>query len=157
MKSGIQHFPFTMSQGQFPRMIVSPVKVYDPSAPSDGITLRLDSTAQWDTGADYCLISRELVDALRLTPVGDADVNTAEGDYLSRKLYKVNLVLPNGIYFEDVPAIIDNGLKKTGIDFLIGMYVINDLDFALTHNPAGETVLSISFPGDKLVDFSSRS
>lgn len=142
-----------MSQGEYPRMIVSPIKVCAAEASASGLSLRLDSTAQWDTGSDYCMISRELVEKLRLTPRGDVSVNCVEGNRLKRKFYEVDILLPNGIYFEEIPAIVDDGLRETGVDFLVGMYVINELDFTLTHKPEGETVLSISYPGDRLVDF----
>ena len=154
MKSGIKLAPFTMPQGNFPRMIVSPIDVLNPNDKMPGIT-RLKLMAMWDTGADYCMISPSLARNLRLTHYGDASVNRAEGEDLQRKSYLVNLVLPNGVYFDNVIAIEDNGLNNIGVEFLIGLAVINGIDFALTHDKDGGTVLSISFPAGRLVDFCS--
>ena len=152
MKLGIKHAPFTMPQGHYPRMIVSPVEVMNPKAGLPGSIVKMKLTAQWDTGADFCMISSALARNLRLESFGEASVNHVAGNDLRRNTYLVNLFLPNGIYFEDVLTVEDEGLKETGIDFLIGLAVINELDFALTHEKDG-TVLSISYPDDRLVVF----
>lgn len=157
MKSGIKHSPFTLSQGNRPRMIVSPVVLvkgnllYRP-----GQLREIEAMAQWDTGADYCLISPGLAKTLRLESCGEASINQIQGRDMKRRTYLVNLLLPNGVYFSEVPAIEDTDLKSTGVDFLIGMDVINEVDFALTHNDKGETILSISYPADRLVDFCDK-
>lgn len=153
MKSGIIHHPFTMSQGNFPRLIVSPVEVLNPENTIPGSINSLSSVAQWDTGADYCLISSELARNLRLERKGLASINSVEGKDDKRQTYLVNLVLPNGVFFDEVLAIEDDGLKSYGVDFLIGMAVINNIDFALTHDKDGNSILSISYPADRLVDF----
>lgn len=155
MKSGIIHSPFTMSQGVYPRMIVSPIEVTTSGAKSPGSIFKLTSVAQWDTGADNCLICRELVKTLRLESCGNASIYCAGGEYITRNSYLVNLILPNGIFFEGVLAIEDPCIKQTGIDFLVGLSVINELDFAISHNNKGDSVLSISYPADRLVDFSN--
>lgn len=144
MKSGIQHFPYTVSQGNNPRLIVSPIKVTSNKVKPMGTRLSLDSLALWDTGADYCAISSELAASLRLIPQGEASVNRVENAAVVSRCYLVTLILPNGIFFEDVPVIEDAGLKAMGVDFVVGLAVINDLDFALTHDNNGHTILSIS-------------
>lgn len=149
MKSGIQHHPFTMSQGKYPRMIVSPVEVSRPGSAHGGIRMNLTATAQWDTGADYCAISSELASALLLRSCGTAEVNGSD----VRNTYLVDVVLPNGVFFSEVPAIEDPLLEQTGVDFLIGLAVINEVDFALTHDKNGDSVLSISYPADRLIQF----
>lgn len=156
MKSGIMHYPFTMAQGQFPRMIVSPIEIRNPRAFSHGSISKMRSIAQWDTGADFCMISSELAKNLHLEPSGEASINQVLGEDLKRNSYLVDLALPNQVYFNEVVAIEDPGLKSTGVDFLVGLDVINVIDFALTHDKNGGTVLSISYPGDRLIDFSER-
>ncbi|GEM_PF-4358215 len=153
MKSGIEHRPFTMPQGDFPRVIVSPVDVLNPNEHIPNSIVRMNTKALWDTGADFCMISQELARSLRLVGQGYASVNQVEGNDVSRKAYLVNLLLPNGIVFSDVVALEDPGLRRMGVDFLIGLSVINEVDFALTHDRSGATVLSISYPADRLVDF----
>lgn len=145
-----------MSQGRSPRMIVSPVEVLNPSSTVPGQLSGLTKSAQWDTGADFCLISPALARNLRLTSCGEASINGVGGKTVRCRSYLVNLVLPNGIYLEDVPAIEDSSLGTTGVDFLIGLDVINELDFALTRDVDGNTVLSVSFPAGRLVDFAGR-
>lgn len=156
MKTGIKHSPFTMSQGMHPRMIVSPVEVMAPGGCHHGNMIRLRSVAQWDTGADLCMISSELVRNLHLKSLGVASVNHVGGVDVNHEVYMVDLVLSNGVFFSDVMAIEDRNLKSTGIDFLIGLEVINEIDFAISHNDIGETVLSISFPPGRMVDFSCQ-
>lgn len=145
-----------MPQGEYPRMIVSPVNIVNPSELIPGGVTNLKLLAQWDTGADFCLISSALAQSLRLKSFGEASVNCVGGSELNRQTYLVNLVLPNGVFFEDVLAIEDDGLKDTGVDFLIGMAVINEIDFALTHDCNGGSVLSISYPAGRLVDFRDK-
>ena len=154
MKSRIKFAPFTMPQGRAPRMIVSPVEIANPEKGFQGSIVKLSSTAQWDTGADYCMISPRLARDLRLISAGEASVNAVEGTDCRRTTYRVHMALPNGIILEDILAIEDPGLKDVGVDFLIGLNVINELDFALTHDRNADSVLSISFPGARLVDFS---
>lgn len=156
MKSGIIHYPFTMAQGVFPRMIVSPIEIKNPRAFTPGSISKLKSMAQWDTGADYCMISTELAKNLHLESLGEATINQAIGCDIRRNSYLVDLALPNQVYFNEVLAIEDPGLKSTGVDFLVGLEVINAIDFALTHDKNGNTVLSISYPADRLIDFSAK-
>ena len=150
MKSGIKHHPFTMSQGNYPRMIVTPIEVSRPGTVHSSTRVKLSATAQWDTGADSCAISPEVASALMLSSCGVAEVNGSE----MRNTYFVDLVLPNGVFFSEVPVIEDPLLKGTGVDFLVGLAVINEIDFALTHDKNGDSVLSISYPADRLVQFS---
>ena len=111
MKSGIEHRPFTMPQGDFPRVIVSPVDVLNPNEHIPNSIVRMNTKALWDTGADFCMISQELARSLRLVGQGYASVNQVEGNDVSRKAYLVNLLLPNGIVFSDVVALEDPGLR----------------------------------------------
>lgn len=80
--------------------------------------------AIWDTGANVCAISREVVDRCGLTPVGQMEV-LLDGKIQHRPKYLISLRLADGVEFDEVVA----GDREDGyIKILIGMNVIDQGD-----------------------------
>lgn len=98
--------------------------------------------AIWDSGADGSVISSRVVDALGLVAVGQATVESANGDYIS-SAYVIDLMLPNGIVIKGL-QVTESDLKAC--DALIGMDVITLGDMSITNNP--NTVFTFRIPSE---------
>lgn len=109
-----------------------------------------DLIAIWDTGASGSVITQATVDALKLPPIGIANVSTANGSTQSR-VYLVDFHFPNA-------NLVLQGLSVTvadlgaGTDVLIGMDAITAGDFAIT-NRGGRTKMSFRVPSSADVDY----
>src|SRR3989344_2104866 len=101
----------------------------------------LDLKGIWDTGATGSVITKKVVDALKLKPVGMTRVNTANGT-ANQNQYLVNLILLNGVVIQAAKV---TEADITGVDVLIGMDVITLGDFSIT-NLNGNTVMSFRVP-----------
>ncbi|MCY4115490.1 MAG: hypothetical protein OXF55_01210 [Caldilineaceae bacterium] len=81
--------------------------------------------AVWDSGANVCAISHEVIDKCGLTPVGQMKV-LLDGKIQHRPKYLISLSLAHGVEFCEVVA----GDREDGdIKVLIGMNVIDQGDF----------------------------
>ena len=108
-----------------------------------------DFRAIWDTGATATCITRDIVEACGLMPVGVTQIHTANG-VRQTETFLVNITLPNGFIVENVTvAMTDVG---PGADALIGMDIITQGDFAVT-NRNGTTVFSFRMPSVVEFDF----
>ena len=105
--------------------------------------------AIWDTGAMRTTISTDLVDRLKLSPLGQTRVFHADGESLCN-YYLINLLLPNRI---EVKMLTVNYGKMKDVDMLIGMDIITMCDFALT-SQGSDTVFSFQIPSTCTIDFS---
>jgi hypothetical protein len=102
----------------------------------------------WDTGATNSVISQKVVDECGLIPTGMAIVHSAT-ESKPCETFLVSIFLPNKVAF---PAVrVTKGLLKD-CDVLIGMDLINQGDFAITHND-GKTTLSFRIPSMEQIDF----
>lgn len=106
-------------------------------------------SAIWDTGATGSVISKKVIDECGLKPIGMAKVKTAKGE-MKTPVYLVNIFLPNKV------CIYQNRVTKGKIagatDVLIGMDVIAQGDFAVTHKD-GKTAFSFRMPSIERIDF----
>lgn len=84
----------------------------------------------WDTGATVTVISELLVDRLGLIPIDFMRVSGFDGKPKLRNVYKVDIILNENIRFNRV-SVIDAPLITS--DVLIGMDVISNGDFHITH------------------------
>lgn len=105
-------------------------------------------TGIWDTGATHTMISRQVIETLKLFPINITAVMTADGERQSYT-YLINLILQNKVIFPTLQAIEGHIL---GGDVLIGMDVITQGDFAVT-NKDGKTFYSFRFPSLTHIDF----
>ncbi|MCM1066385.1 MAG: SEC-C metal-binding domain-containing protein [Muribaculaceae bacterium] len=104
--------------------------------------------ALWDTGATCTTISENVVRSLGLIPIGFGDVSHA-GGVRKAGLYRVNIALPNGL--QSAPMKVLDGVLH-GFDILIGMDIISQGDFAVTHSD-GKTTFSFRLPSMEKIDF----
>lgn len=104
--------------------------------------------ALWDTGASITTISEKIAHSLGLVPIGFENVAHAQG-VGKAKVYKVNILLPNGIEFHSLRVLEGN---LTGFDVLIGMDIITNGDFAITHSD-GKTTFTFRIPSVEKLDF----
>lgn len=105
-------------------------------------------TCIWDTGATNSVISHKVVDDCGLKPIGMTQVHSVSDTKLT-ETYLVSISLPNKVIFPQVK--VTKGVL-TGFEVLIGMDIINQGDFAITHNE-GTTVFSFRLPSIEKIDF----
>ncbi|MCQ2251338.1 MAG: retroviral-like aspartic protease family protein [Bacteroidales bacterium] len=104
--------------------------------------------AVWDTGANTTVISSKIVNKLNLQPVGKGLIYGVGGD-LDSNTYIIHLGLPNE---ELVKDLLVTAMDLPDYDILIGMDIINELDFAIT-NGNGKTKFTFSRPSTRDIDF----
>lgn len=107
-----------------------------------------DFVALWDTGAEISAISANVVSALGLIPFSSA-LSFHAGGSKPTNLYKVNIMLPNGVGFHTL-TVMEAVLKDC--DVLVGMDIITRGDFAITHSD-GNTTFSFRIPSVETIDF----
>lgn len=141
---------FTLSPPHILNRLITPVKVCIAHIPSSGAPhppVKVIN-ALWDTGASCTTISKKIADDLGLVPFRFETVYHAQGSGVA-PVYKANIILPNNIEFPAIPVL---GGDLYGFDALIGMDIISQGDFALTHRD-GKTVFSFQIPSTHLYDF----
>lgn len=102
----------------------------------------------WDTGASASVISRRMITSMALKPFSKCTMFYAQGNLLVN-IYKINIILPNGVEISNV-TVSEGNLLDT--DILIGMDIINLGDFAITHRNSG-TLFSFQIPSTHHIDF----
>ena len=105
----------------------------------------------WDTGATGSVITRKVVDHLKLKPTGKKKVNTANGSDI-KDTYLVNIALPSSVMIQNVVVTEGNLGDDSPIDVLIGMDVITLGDFVIT-NKNDCTVMSFRIPSLAEIDY----
>ena len=107
--------------------------------------------ALWDTGANCCCISEELVKLLNLSPVGKVSFYTPSGTGLAYT-YLVDIVLPNNMIIKDV-KMCSSKIGAQNLDLIIGTDIINKGDFAIS-NYKNNTCFTFRIPSKEIIDFS---
>ena len=108
--------------------------------------------AIWDTGASATVITRHVIEACQLQPVGITRTHTANGERES-EVFLVMILLPNSVVFRQLRVTVGD-LGDNGPDLLIGMDVISHGDFAVT-SMGGNTTFSFRVPSMEKIDFSA--
>lgn len=103
----------------------------------------------WDTGATNSSISKSIVNALALIPVGETTISTANG--LAKTLtYSIDITLPNHVTIQGV--VVSCSDLGNDIDLLIGMDIIRHGDFTIT-NVNNSTTFTFRVPSILEVDY----
>ena len=110
----------------------------------------VEGRALWDTGATNTCISNHIVDVLKLIPLGQIKINTPSG-FKDVNTYLIDIILPNNVQIQNV-QVCDSEIGKQGIDFLIGMDIINLGDFAVS-NYNHATTFSFRMPSVECTDY----
>jgi len=103
-------------------------------------------SAIWDTGAMMTSISPRIAADLQLKPISVVKIHAA-GNSFDSPVYKVDLVLPNGLTVLAVS--VSEAGNIHGADMLIGMDIITNGDFAIT-NAGHQTCFSFRFPSSSV-------
>lgn len=107
----------------------------------------------WDTGSTYSCISPEFAKQLKLQSLSDDKLHTSYG-IIQSKLYDVNVLINKQVVY-NVRVAENPNIHKEGIDFLIGMDIISEGDFAIS-SYNGETCFSFRIPSKGLIDFTKE-
>jgi len=105
-----------------------------------------DITMVWDTGSIKTVISQRLASLMHLYPFGKNLTYNSHGP-IELPLYKVNLILPNGIEVYNLTVQCD---MLPCVDVLVGMDVISMTDFSITNNG---TIFSFQIPSTHHHDY----
>jgi len=146
---------FTARYGSRKNALPTEILISKPYRPGVSGTVSTDIVNEakkyvgiWDTGATNSVISKKVVDECGLIPTGMAMVHSAT-ESKPCETFLVSIFLPNKVAF---PAVrVTKGMLKD-CDVLIGMDLINQGDFAITHND-GKTTLSFRMPSMEQIDF----
>ena len=106
--------------------------------------------ALWDTGATRTCISKEVVTALNLIPLGKQNMLTPSGTSIANT-YLIDVFLPNNVTVHDL-VVCDSEIGVQGIGALIGMDIIALGDFAVS-NYGGKTAFTFRTPSQKRTDY----
>jgi predicted aspartyl protease len=109
-------------------------------------------TAIWDTGATNTVLTQKVADECGLKPISLVEVHGVQGKHTT-EVYLVTVALPNGIAFTSVR--VTKGILAGGVDVLIGMDMITQGDFAITHHN-GKTCFTFRCPSMEKIDFNSK-
>lgn len=104
--------------------------------------------AIWDTGATASVVSQRVVAACGLQQIGLKRVSGVHGT-ADVAAYLADLHLPNNVIVGSVEVTVGN---FNDFDVLIGMDVIAQGDFAITHHQ-GRTKFSFCIPSHRDIDF----
>lgn len=126
----------------------SPFDPNSPAVPTEIANCAKNYSGLWDTGATNSVISQKIVDECGLKPIGMALVHSAT-ESKHCEVYLISMFLPNKVVFPQVR--VTKGVL-TDCDLLIGMDIINQGDFAVTHND-GKTMFSFRLPSIAKIDF----
>jgi hypothetical protein len=94
----------------------------------------IQASALWDTGAEICAISSELVQRLNLLKFGTEWI-VGFGGMGEWDKYYIDLTLDDNHHIYNVPAVFNPNMKSQ--DIIIGMNVITQGDFALIRETGG--------------------
>lgn len=134
--------------------IVSECLIFPPADLDKGEEIKEyyhTNIAAWDTGAGSVVISPKVAQALSLSSRGRAIISGAGGDK-EGDVCRVHIGLPSGELFENVEVVVD---ELPDYDILLGMPIISQMDFAITH-PNGNTKFTYERPSKRDLDFTKE-
>lgn len=142
-----ESFAFTKIYNNFNgRIITNELILYD-------VDKEESVCAEWDCGATYSSISKELAEKLHLKPCGIQLVTSTTGSDLT-DMYEVSLILHNEVEIPLKVTALPN-IHYHGVDMIIGMNVIHFGDFTIS-NYNGVTCFSFRCPSKGLIDFTKE-
>lgn len=143
-------FAITATSLGHPKKLYTPITVVNITKGDELVAAKVN--AMWDTGAELCLMSRKLADALL---IDFKKIIPAEGvlggDDVAVGITRVAL-LSNGETIDTYAAIVDN-ISPTGqYSFIIGMDFIRKGALAISSTSLS-TTLSFTIPSPEPIDF----
>ena len=134
-----------------------PAKLYTPiTIMNIEKVIAAEAHAMWDTGAEVCVISRRLADALQLemAPGSDARGLTESAETSVCYAY-ISLVSGGGIVTVKC-AVVDSHIGGVDYSIIIGLNLIRRGSLALSGGTNGIT-LSFAMPATNIIDFTTAS
>lgn len=133
-----------------------PGKLYTPitvvNVTEDNELVAATVNAMWDTGADLCLMSRKLAEALHIDFKNTIPANGLLGsDDVEVEMTRVAL-LSNGETIDTYAAIVDSVSSTNQYSFIIGMDFIRKGALAISSDSMS-TTLSFTIPSPEPIDF----
>lgn len=150
----MEHKAFTSrAQGRL-NVIKTPAGVFAVATGQSVVPKTIEQfDALWDTGATNTAISSKVAKKLGLKPITFAPVGTG-GGVVNAPVHLVNIALPNNVIVTNVQV---TELKElNSCDILIGMDIITQGDFAITH-VGGKYCFSFRTPSHRPIDFIPES
>ncbi len=140
---------FTVRYAARSLRLTSEVEIFPAFLPSQSPPQGRKYQAIYDTGATHSSISPKVVAELGLASVGAQNVGVGGGT-LTTTVHLVNIGLPNKVMFP-MMRLAQIALHG-GVDALIGMDILGEGDFAVTHHN-GSTTFSFCCPSRRDIDF----
>lgn len=146
-----RYHSFTNQADNRSNVLQSTIGITPAFTPSEGVAIPepRQYVAIWDTGATNSVVTRKVVEECGLIPTGVVEVNLAGGSD-ERNTYFVAIGLPNGVMFPQVK--VTDAETLVGGDVLIGMDIIGQGDFAVSHGD-GKTTFTFRYPSLEVINF----
>ena len=113
--------------------IVTEIEISNPN----NFETSIQCKALWDTGADYCIVSENIINNLDLFYMGTTDMESA-GGIVNTEVYSIGVSIPN---FASFSGILATKSYMDEYDFIIGMNIIKQGNFSI-NNYGGKTTYS---------------
>jgi hypothetical protein len=143
-----QHIAFTVRYSGRSSRLTSEIEIFPAFAPDQPSSIGKKFIALYDTGATNSAVSPQVVTDLNL-PVIRAANAAVGGGTIPTTMHLVNIALPNKVMF---PMVTVSKMVLLGFDAIIGMDILGNGDFSVTHYK-GSTTFSFCLPSLKEIDF----
>lgn len=150
----MEHRAFTRRANGAVNEIRTPAGIFHVATSQQVIPDEIEQfDAVWDTGATNTAIASTVVQKLGLQPITFVPVGTGGGQVIA-PVHLINIVLPNNVIVPNIQVTELQDLNSC--DVLIGMDIIAQGDFAITH-AGGKACFSFRMPSAREVDFVPES
>lgn len=139
---------FTIRYSTRSPKLESDVDIFPAFVPGQHVPAGKRYRALYDTGATHSAVSPALVADLGLPSIGAIQVGHGGGASVTTQ-HLVNIALPNKVMFASVTV---SKMNLAGFDVIIGMDILGNGDFAVTHQ-GGKTTFSFCLPSRREIDF----
>ena len=146
----VKPFAITATAIGHPRKLHTPIIVVNITKGDELIAAKVN--AMWDTGADICLMSKELASLLRIdykTPLPGSGL-FGKGDTMAGIAYVA--LVSNGDMIDTYAAVVDSTSPTGEYSFIIGMDFIRKGSLAICSSKL-DTTLSFIIPSPEPIDF----
>lgn len=146
MKRNTFHHAFRIAYNGITNRLITECAVALPAAIEESRSKPFHPfKALWDTGATNSVITKKVVDSLKIAPTGIAEIHGVHGRN-QVNTYIVDIALPNRVCIQNIT--VSEGILIDDFDILIGMDIIQMGDFAIA-NAEGKTTFSFCIPPHK--------
>ena len=144
---------YTVNMGRSPQSIITDLWVSYPLPYS--VTVMPERSVKCrckcDTGCNMTCITEELFQKLNIPYFRSIGITTPHGTQSTTHTARVAMMIPNGQILSDIEVCIAH-MPET--DVLVGMDIISQGDFAISHDMYGDLIFSICMPPLMTIDLS---